>query len=1626
MKKLNKNNITDILPLTPMQEGMLWHDLRNPDSDRYFEQLCIEVSGIVKVDQFEQAWQHVIENNEMLRTIYRWEKVEYPIQIVLKKNNFKSRYFDLSGEFYKKKKLDDIKNRQRQEKFNLTKTCFRVTLCKLETDKFTIIINNHHICFDGWSSGIILEEFFHAYNDLSQGRPLKPRGKTKFKEFVKWLHDQDKTRQKAFWNEYLKGFNPAKSKSILPCMGIGKGEMENFKIQWPEDFVKKMNHIVLKYKITSAALFNCTWGILLWKYLDNEDILFGTTVSGRNAKIKGTENMVGLFINTLPLRMQLYSYKKTIELLKDVHQSMQSREKYTHTSLVDIKSWSRIDFNQNLFDSIVVIENYPLDQILTDKNNALSIHSYSIFVQAGFDLMVSISMHPGVEIIFSYTKKLFSFDTIERIALHFKKIIHFILENPEKKDRRIGDIEIITTKERETILFEFNQTSASFPQGKAIHRLFEEQVEQTPVYIALIDLSTCGGLLSTESIAMKQDSHFTYKKLNEKSDQLACVLRKKGAGSGTIIGILMDSTIEMAISLLGILKTGSAYLPIDPGYPEERIDFMLADSNMRILVTNFPGKFVENSQFSIVNVQEEITNSAQGNFPLERGASATALKRYGGGGGHPNPQESFLTRSSQLAYIIYTSGTTGRPKGVPLQHRSVVNTLSYRKEEYGLNSQTTVLQLFSYAFDGFVTSFFTPVISGAKVILLPGEKVKDIIFLKKTIAKHQVNQFISVPSLYRTLLEDADSKELASLKLVILAGDRVLPNILDLTRQKNKNLEISIEYGVTEAAVMSTIYRHQEKRQYIMIGHPIQNVKIYIIDGRENMQPIGIPGEMCIAGLGVACGYLNNPELTNTKFFWRGQGTLMFEDTMINSFNIEHAFDNFICTGNIHLTPQVKKPPINREMAQTYQRSYKTGDLARWSGDGNIEFLGRKDHQVKIRGYRIEPGEIETRLLKQKNIKDTVVISRLDSNGDYYLIAYIVPYSTRDNGTQIPFAVLREKLSKELPGYMIPGYFVQLKKIPLTPNGKVDRDALSVVDTTSTVEYAAPRDALEEKLIRIWTEVLAKKNIGIDDNFFYLGGHSLKATLLFSKVHKKLGVKIPLNKIFEMMTIRTLSRYIKKLNQEKYQSIESVEEKEYYPLSPAQKRLFILQQMETDYINYNISETFLLEGEMDKDRFEQTLKQSILRHESFRTSFHMMKKEPVQKVHKEVQFEIEYDHSSINGHWSSVNCLGRSGDSLPDLVRKINGEFIRPFDLSLAPLLRVGIVGPLRTSSSLNSHFCQAPYDSHEGKKGKYFLMVDMHHIITDGTSIGIIIKEFMSFYEGKDLPALKIRYKDYADWKQKKTQKKKIKKQGAFWLDQFKDDIPILDIPADFPQSSQKGYEGSVLSFEFNREVTGLIKALADAEDVTLFMMLLALFNILLWKVSRTESIIVGTPTAGRDNADLEGIIGMFVHTLALKNEPRGYKTFSSFLKEIKENTLNAFENQDYPFEYLVEEVKVSRDKVRNPIFNVMFALQNMEISEITIPGLTITPCDYYSDIAMFDLSLFAQEKRNRLTFKLGYASRLFRKETVESFFRYFREIAKGVINNKNALLKEIEISHRLVDPESNYLSEVEGDFGF
>ncbi|WP_281944467.1 condensation domain-containing protein, partial [Paenibacillus tyrfis] len=704
----------------------------------------------------------------------------------------------------------------------------------------------------------------------------------------------------------------------------------------------------------------------------------------------------------------------------------------------------------------------------------------------------------------------------------------------------------------------------------------------------------------------------------------------------------------------------------------------------------------------------------------------------------------------------------------------------------------------------------------------------------------------------------------------------------------------------------------------VPIGKAWLNARFYIVDAHLNPVPVGVLGELCIGGVGVARGYLNRPELNEEKF--------------------------------------VDSPFVPGE------RLYRTGDLARWMEDGNVDFIGRIDNQAKIRGYRIEIGEVETQLLKVDKVREAVVVIREDGNGQKALCAYFTAEE------ELQASGLRSAMSQELPGYMIPSYFVQLERLPLTPNGKIDRKALPAPEGgASGSEYTAPRTPLEAKLVRIWQEVLAVTTVGVKDNFFDLGGHSLRATTLVSKIHKELNVDLPLRDVFRYSTVEEMAQAIAGMEQQEHVSIPTLEERDYYMLSSVQRRLFVQQQMEGAELSYNMSGMMVLSGALDRERFEEAFRGLIARHETLRTGFEMVNGEPMQRVYPEVDFALEYMQAS------------------EEEAEEVAGRFVRVFDLEHPPLLRVGLI---------------------EVTRERHILMFDIHHIISDGVSTGILIEELLRLYNGEELPPLRIQYKDFAAWQQSEAQRARMKQQEAYWLNLLDGELPTLELPTDFARPAVRSYEGDALEFIIDKQRSEGLQRIAEDTGSTIYMVLLAVYSILLHKYSGQEDIIVGTPISGRTHADMEPLIGMFVNTLAIRNYPAGEKPFASYLEEIKETMLGAYENQDYPFEELVEKVRVTRDLSRHPLFDTAFVMETKEERVNRFGELSIEPFIQTETVAKFDLTLELMLEDEDIHGRFEYCTKLFARNMIDNYAQDLLEIISQISEQPDILLKDISLS--------------------
>jgi len=987
------------------------------------------------------------------------------------------------------------------------------------------------------------------------------------------------------------------------------------------------------------------------------------------------------------------------------------------------------------------------------------------------------------------------------------------------------------------------------------------------------------------------------------------VLREKGVKPDSIVGLMVERSIEMIICIMGVLKAGGAYLPIDIDYPEDRVTSMLDDSGIKILISN---EKIDNISGTCLAGNKKISNERE--IILLNNIEAQLKEKS---------DENLLSisRSSSLLYTIYTSGTTGKPKGVNLEHKNAINLIYFEYNKTCIDFSTNVMQFANMSFDVCYQEIFSTLLAGGRLSIINQENKKVLARLFDFIKVNNINIMFLPTAFLKFIATQGEYENVipVSIKHIIVAGEQLI--ITEEFREfiSRRGIYLHNHYGPSETHVVTALTMTGKNIPLIPpIGAPISNTKIYILSKEKLIQPIGVWGELYISGDSVGRGYLNRPELTQEKF-------------LVN--------------------------PVEKE-----KKVYRTGDIARWLADGNIEFLGRIDHQVKIRGYRIELGEIEVQLRKHEQIKEVVVLVKEDQTSNKYLCSYIVAE------VELSIQELREHLSKELPDYMIPSSYVQLEKMLLTPNGKIDRSAMLELDGSicKSVEYAPPTNKAEQQLAEIWQEVLGVERVGMNDNFFELGGHSLKATLLVSKIHKEFNVEIPLREVFKKPVIKDFAQYIKSSERNIYESVVSVDENDYYALSSAQKRLYILSQLEGAGTSYNMPAVVEVEGNLDKDRLERSLEEIIRRHESLRTSFQTVDGEPVQKIYKKVKFKIQYIQSDKNNKNEKIK------------------DFIRPFDLSKPPLLRLGLI---------------------KIAKNKHLMLFDMHHLISDGTSMNVLIKEFTQHYEGKDLEQLKIQYKDYSTWQNELLKSDSMKKQEEHWLNTLSGEIPVLNMPIDFQRPSIQSFEGNRLAFEAGQELTNKLETIVKETQTTMYMVLLAAYNTLLYKYTGQEDIIVGSPIAGRPHADLQDIIGMFVNTLAMRNKPKGNMNFKELLKEVKENALKAYENQDYQFEELIDKLGLKRDMSRNALFDTMFVLQNTGNMEIKIDGLRFKPYHTENRISKFDMTLNATQQKGRIYFDLEYCTKLFSKDTIQRLARHYMNILEGIASNITINLSEINI---------------------
>ncbi len=1091
-KPLAKENIQDIIALTPMQEGLLFHYLTGSQWDHYCEQLTLELAGDIREDMFKQAWQAVVDANPMLRTLFRWEKVEQPVQIILKEHTPEIYFHDLSApeSGNAAQRFEAVKTEEKRRGFDLRRVPFRVTLCKMTANTARMIIGNHHILYDGWSNGVLLEEFFTHYRCLTEGLPAPKVARGAFKEYVQWVRKRDLEKEAAYWRGYLEGveggtrlpFNRAAGGITPPA--AEPADIRHYESHLDATLKTEIDGFLKGAKSTLAALIYTAWGLLLQRYLDSPDVLFGITLSGRSAKVAEIEKIVGLFINTLPLRVTTGPGDTVETLLTRTSKALRQKETVESTSLASIRDYCKLENQEELFDTLVVIENYPLDTLLLKMEGSLKAGAYHMEERTHYHLTLGVTvLFDRIETLFSYDAGLLDPGAVERMAGHFKNITRAMLDEPSGG---AASLDFLTEGERKQVLREFNDTQAPYRRDVVIHRIFEEQAAKYPDAVAL----------SAPEREVEEPGYrfLTYRELDRRANRLARTLRGRGCGPDRPVGLLVERSLEMMIGIFAVLKAGGAYLPIDPGYPPHRTAFVLADSGADVLLTFPPfGQPAESFGGTMLNLCAEAV------FHPDDTAPDTGVQ------------------PTHLAYLIYTSGSTGKPKGAMLQHRSLVNRLNWMQKAYPIGPGHTLLQKTPYTFDVSVWEIIWWSLHGASLCcLIPGGE-KDPAGIVRTIQHRHITVMHFVPSMLNAFLEFIATANavprLASLRQVIASGEALTVAQVELFNRllyENHGTRLANLYGPTEATIDVSYFDCSTGGPFetIPIGKPIDNTQLLIVDSRFRPQPVGVPGELCIGGDNLARGYLNRPELTHENFVCvegrgeKGEGRKKQDGGSPPHFEAEG--------------------PLSSPLSPLPSPLYKTGDLARWMPDGNIEYLGRIDFQVKIRGFRIELGEIESLLSSHPDVREAVVVARKGGDGENFLCGYYV------SAKELPPEDLKAHLSARLPGYMAPSFYFRLEALPLTASGKINRRALPEPEAHRPglrETFVAPRDDLEQVIAGAWKGVLKIDGVGVNDNFFDLGGNSLTLIRLSGRLQKELGKEVPVVALFNHSTVAAQARF---------------------------------------------------------------------------------------------------------------------------------------------------------------------------------------------------------------------------------------------------------------------------------------------------------------------------------------------------------------------------------------------------------------------------------------------------------------------------------------------------------------------
>ena len=1429
------------------------------------------IDDVLDFEKLEKAINELIEKNDSFRIKLDKKDGTY-IQSIKEYEFTKIELVKLAS----KDELQSLESSTLKNIFDIENKLFEAKMFKFPDNTGGFMFNVHHIIADGWTLGLLCRKVMIAYSKL-MGEDVEDISSS----YIDYLNSEQEYKKSAKYendkNYWLSNFEIIPESVTIPGSLSSneiscKANRKEFILS--KSLVSSIQDFCAQNKISIFNFFTAILSIYMYKVNNINDFVIGTPILNRtNFKEKNT---TGMFVNVAPLKIHVdnkNNFAEFTESIAHTSKEMLRHQKYSYTNILE-------DLRKK-DSSIPGLYNIILSYQLTKANNVSKYHyvtRWNFNGNCSEDIEIQIydlDETGSLNLAFDYKTNKYLESDIENLYKRFLYIINQILDDNNIK---LYDIEFATEKERDEILNKFNNTKTEYPSNKSVVELFEEQVKNTP----------------SKPAVFFEGNTLTYEELNKKANSIALYLIKNNVKKEDVIGIFLDKSMESIISILGILKAGCAYLPIDVAYPEDRIEYMVSNSNTKFIITNTNFEKILKVKTKTINLD---------NFKYEE-------------------TENLKIKISpeNLAYIMYTSGSTGKPKGVMVEHKNIVRLVKNTNYiEFGEDEK--ILQTGSIVFDACTFEIWGALLNGYELFIITKNDLLDPISLQNYIEKHKITILWLTSPLFNQL-STSNPYIFSNIKYLLTGGDTLSPSHINLVMEKNPNLKIINGYGPTENTTFSTCFNIKEKYQEnIPIGYPIANSTCYIVNNEYKLCPIQTVGELIVGGDGVSRGYLNAENLTKERF-------------------------------------------INNLFGE--KRIYKTGDLAKWLPDGSISFLGRADGQVKIRGNRIELSEITSKIMEYGNIKECTCIVK-EINGAKTICAYYVEKS------KVLINDLRSFLRHSLPSFMIPSYFIKLEKMPLNANGKIEKRMLPEPDTShESKNIIEPRNLTDKFIVQTLKNLLEVSEISIDDSFFDLGGDSLNAINFCSIINQKFNVHLLIQDIFKTPVISELSDKINNLSLYKIDSIKKVKKAEFYATSPAQKRIYFASMMSDSNARvYNITGGIELSKKLDIKKVEYIFNTLVNRHESLRTYFEIVDGELVQKILNSATIKIEKIENNNQTEDEIIN------------------NFDKPFDLSKAPLIRVGIIN----------------------SKNYNMLLLSLHHIIADGTSLKILVNEFCKLYNDEKLDNLKVTYKDYSEYENNLLKTDMIEEKN-YWVNMFKNGSDTLNLPLNYVRPPLFTFNGAKIFSKLDCKTTTKILDFCKTYNVTPYMFLISVFYILLNKYSNNTEITIGTPIANRNLPEISNVIGMFVNTLALKNQINPDDNFLKFLGDIKSNCIKAFSYQNYPFDELVRILDFPKNISRNPLFDVMFTYQNNGDPEFNLNGITAKYFKPDTGISKFDLSLEIIPNNSELELTFEYCTDLFNKKFVEEMANHYVVLLENIIKEPT---KKISLYKMISNEEEN-----------